>query len=243
MSDYRLRNCIVSTNNKEKSACKPITCKALAALKISSQISTGHYFGLGCLTRGKQADSGHGRFSPGTHRTSRVAKLNRSVEMSAATKRKHVVKEVLDDFVLPEGNQQIVRISAGRGNNLHEVETENNEKFLVSMPTKFRKNVWIKRGDFVIIEPIDEGDKVKAEIVYILYKDQVKYIKEEGKWPAGFSDDSDNKNSNSMIPDDMLPPSDSDSENEENLGDKVINTNRPTVTYEESESSDEDEND
>ncbi|XP_045180073.1 probable RNA-binding protein EIF1AD isoform X2 [Mercenaria mercenaria] len=163
--------------------------------------------------------------------------------MSAATKRKHVVKEVLDDFVLPEGNQQIVRISAGRGNNLHEVETENNEKFLVSMPTKFRKNVWIKRGDFVIIEPIDEGDKVKAEIVYILYKDQVKYIKEEGKWPAGFSDDSDNKNSNSMIPDDMLPPSDSDSENEENLGDKVINTNRPTVTYEESESSDEDEND
>jgi probable RNA-binding protein EIF1AD len=31
--------------------------------------------------------------------------------MSAATKRKHVVKEVLDDFVLPEGSQQIVRVS------------------------------------------------------------------------------------------------------------------------------------
>ncbi|XP_060581931.1 probable RNA-binding protein EIF1AD [Ruditapes philippinarum] len=163
--------------------------------------------------------------------------------MSAATKRKHVVKEVLDDFVLPEGSQQIVRISAGRGNNLHEVETENNERFLVSMPTKFRKNVWIKRGDFVMIEPIGEGDKVKAEIVNILYKDQIKYIKDEGKWPAGFSDCSDNKNSNGMIPDDMLPPSDSDSEDEENLGDKVINTNRPTVTYEESDSSEDDEND
>jgi hypothetical protein len=46
-----------------------------------------------------------------------------------------------------------------------------------------------------------------------------------------------------MIPDDMLPPSDSDSEDEENLGDKVINTNRPTVTYEESDSSEDDEND
>lgn len=30
--------------------------------------------------------------------------------MSAATKRKHVVKEVLDDYVLPEGTQQIVRV-------------------------------------------------------------------------------------------------------------------------------------
>ena len=31
-------------------------------------------------------------------------------------------------------------------------------------------------------EPIEEGDKVKAEIVHILYKDQIKYIQEEGMW-------------------------------------------------------------
>ena len=37
-------------------------------------------------------------------------------------------------------------------------------------------------GDYVMVEPIDEGDKVKAEIVTILYKEQIKYIKEEGKW-------------------------------------------------------------
>uniref|UniRef100_A0A1B0BQJ9 Probable RNA-binding protein EIF1AD n=1 Tax=Glossina palpalis gambiensis TaxID=67801 RepID=A0A1B0BQJ9_9MUSC len=60
--------------------------------------------------------------------------------------------------------QQIVRIIASQGNNLHEVETADTEieNFLVViMPTKFRKNVWVKRGDF---EPIKEGDKVKAEI-------------------------------------------------------------------------------
>lgn len=34
-----------------------------------------------------------------------------SFRMSAATKRKHVVKEVLDDFVLPEGDQQIVKVT------------------------------------------------------------------------------------------------------------------------------------
>lgn len=37
-------------------------------------------------------------------------------------------------------------------------------------------------GDFVLVEPIEEGEKVKAEIISILYKDQIKYIQEEGKW-------------------------------------------------------------
>lgn len=65
---------------------------------------------------------------------------------------------------------------------MHEIITPENETYLVSMPTKFRKNVWIKRGDFVVIQPIDEGEKVKAEIVSILYADQIKYIQSQGKW-------------------------------------------------------------
>ena len=43
-------------------------------------------------------------------------------------------------------------------------------------------SVIIILGDYVMVEPIGEGDKVKAEIVSILYKEQIKYIKEEGKW-------------------------------------------------------------
>ncbi|XP_052767731.1 probable RNA-binding protein EIF1AD [Mya arenaria] len=160
--------------------------------------------------------------------------------MSAATKRKHVVKEVLDDFVLPEGSQQIVRVVASKGNNLHEVETDAGTKFLVSMPTKFRKNVWIKRGDFVMVEPIEEGDKVRAEIVSILYREQIKYIQQEGHWPSGFQDGVSAKSSKGMIPDDMLPPSDSDSDSEP-LGDRVVNSNRPPVNMQDGASSSEED--
>ena len=47
------------------------------------------------------------------------------------------------------------------------------------MPTKVRKNLWIKRGDYVLVRPIEEGDKVRAEIVQILMdKYHVKYIKQ-----------------------------------------------------------------
>ena len=86
--------------------------------------------------------------------------------MSAATKKKHVAKEVLDELVVPEPHQRIVQVVAGKGNNLHQVfdpaavNDGDEGKYLASMPTKFRKSVWIKRGDYVIVEPIEEGDKV-----------------------------------------------------------------------------------
>lgn len=147
--------------------------------------------------------------------------------MSKTTKIKHVTKEVLEDYVLPTEKQEIVRILSGKGNNLHEVEDASGNAYLVSMPTKFRKNIWVKRGDFVIVEPIEEGDKVKAEIVRILYREQVKYIKEEGKWPKAFDDGEAKGDVENM-----------DSEDEDdNDDDLFVNTNRPSVVYEESESS------
>jgi len=152
--------------------------------------------------------------------------------MSQSTKRKHVTKEVLDDFELPKENQKIVRVVAGRGNNLHQViEADEKTSYLASMPTKFRKNVWIKRGDYCIVEPIQEGDKVKAEIVRILYKEQIRTIKLESQWPFA-----DKKSSTEKQFD--LPPSSSDEEDD----DLERNPNRqPNIQEEEDEdTSDED---
>ena len=73
------------------------------------------------------------------------------------------------------------------GNNLHEVENELESKFLVTMPTKFRKNVWIKRGSYVLVEEIDEGDKVKAEIVRVLSAEHEKEFKKHNLWPKKFT--------------------------------------------------------
>lgn len=109
--------------------------------------------------------------------------------MSRATKRKHVLLEVLqDDFSNPTADQQIVKVLSSRGNNLHEIQAPDGSTFLVSMPTKFRRNVWIKRGDYVLVEPIKEGDKVKAEIVRVLTPEHVRCFNKEGVWPTAFGD-------------------------------------------------------
>jgi len=156
--------------------------------------------------------------------------------MSSATKRKHVTRDVVQNFTLPQDDESIVQVVAGRGNNLHEVKSQTGETFLVSMPTKFRKNVWIKRGDFVVVKPIEEGDKVKAEILTILYKEQIKYIKAENQWPEGF--ESKIEAQGEGVEEEKEKGSDEEEDSEDD-SDLFQNTNRPI--YSESESSDESE--
>eukprot|EP00985_Skeletonema_marinoi_P003701 scaffold1605_cov117-Skeletonema_marinoi.AAC.2 len=74
---------------------------------------------------------------------------------------------------------------------------------LAFLPTKFRKLVWIKRNDFVIVQCGDEEGNEQSDqkdsgstgfryvITNILYKDQVKHIKSKNLWPEDpyFADD------------------------------------------------------
>ncbi|XP_004521699.1 probable RNA-binding protein EIF1AD [Ceratitis capitata] len=110
--------------------------------------------------------------------------------MSIVLRRKHVLKEMMeDDFESPTKDQQIVRILGSRGNNLHEVETATAERFLVSMPNKFRRNIWVKRGNYVVVENIEEGVKVRGEICKILTPEHVKEYTKAGVWPKEFGND------------------------------------------------------
>lgn len=115
------------------------------------------------------------------------------------TKLKHVKRELeSDDFSLPTPLQQIVRVVSSKGNNLHEVEpADSTTNFLVSMPPKFRKNVWIKRGNYVLVDMIDEGDKVKAELVRVLTDEHTKEFTKHGVWPKKFTNKREHKESDS----------------------------------------------
>jgi probable RNA-binding protein EIF1AD len=117
---------------------------------------------------------------------------------------------------------------------------------LAFLPTKFRKLVWIKRNDFVIVECGDEKDeedsnaeKDKKEkdsssgggfryvITHILYKDQVKHIKSKGLWPADPFFAEDTRESGTDIPRSHREAGDperkSDSEEEEQYDQSVRN--------------------
>ncbi|XP_043668352.1 probable RNA-binding protein EIF1AD [Vespula pensylvanica] len=152
--------------------------------------------------------------------------------MSKITKRKHVAKEV-EDLSIPTKSQSIVKVVESRGNNLHEIVNSTGEQYLVSMPVKFRRHIWIKRGDFVLVEPIAEGDKVKAEIVKILTREHIKWYRVQKCWPLEFDEVSSKKQPEETMKDN------NDEEEDMEKEDLFVNTNR-IITYVSDRSSDSD---
>ncbi|XP_015593409.1 probable RNA-binding protein EIF1AD [Cephus cinctus] len=164
--------------------------------------------------------------------------------MSKATKRKHVEKEVQEDFSMPTGKQSIVQLLESRGNNLHEVRDPSGDQYLVSMPTKFRRSIWVKKGDYVLIEPITEGDKVKGEIVRILTKDHIQIYRSQNCWPQEFdlkqkkseTSEHDSKMANKGIIDETKKSDDNEDDDEDNDDDLFVNTNRQSCYHDTTES-------
>jgi probable RNA-binding protein EIF1AD len=81
---------------------------------------------------------------------------------------------------------------------------------LAILPAKFRKLVWVKRNDFVIVtsgnssdDPVSPGDisgGIRYMVKHILYKEQVKHLKQKKMWPNGLkfseSDEEENRTKN-----------------------------------------------
>jgi len=141
--------------------------------------------------------------------------------------RKHLKTTVLNSFPVPSEQEQVARVTELRGSNICEVELANGEKLLVQIPTRFRKTVWIKRGNFVIINRPTNWDnlwyKVGAMVQHVLFSDHVKHIKAEGLWPKEFD----------VIQEDQIDKDDS--------VDYLVNSNHLAIAESESDEEDEDE--
>lgn len=128
--------------------------------------------------------------------------------------RKHLTESVWNDLPEPTSNERIAKVLGTRGSNQFELiigpETPasvvlDKTPQLAILPTKYRKLVWLKRNDYVICSCAAEDDGagdtategrgdeggIRYMIKHILYKDQVKHLKEKGFWPKDeiFSDD------------------------------------------------------
>lgn len=71
-----------------------------------------------------------------------------------------------------------------------QVVSADGAKAVTMLPTKFRKLIWVKRGDFLIVAEGDgeatvaTGKKgaVTSIVEHILYKDQIRNLKSKNLW-------------------------------------------------------------
>ncbi|KAJ3292962.1 putative RNA-binding protein eif1ad [Borealophlyctis nickersoniae] len=110
--------------------------------------------------------------------------------------RRSTAQAVLTDLPTPTPSQCIARVLEPRGGGVHEIYVPASETrpdsitTLASLPTKFRKLIWVKRGNYVIAELIDTKSKIGAEIVHVLFPEHIKNLKRLGLWPKEFEEES-----------------------------------------------------
>ncbi|KAF5177513.1 Nucleic acid-binding, OB-fold-like protein [Thalictrum thalictroides] len=127
-----------------------------------------------------------------------------------------------ETFTLQEG-QCIMQVVSLRGSNLIEVMDAGGKKSLAIFPAKFQKSMWIKRGNFVVVDErgrdmaLESGSKVACTVLQVLVYGQVRTLQKSPEWPEIFkSTTSDNAHPQKLVPetaeelnssdDDDLPP-------------------------------------
>ena len=99
--------------------------------------------------------------------------------------RKHVTQDFTDSERVPNEGEVYAQVGQSHGGNIFEILTSHGEKTLARLPTKFRKLIWVKRNDFVIVSCATEGyetatgavGRVTHSVEHILNSDQVKQLK------------------------------------------------------------------
>ncbi|KAH6938993.1 hypothetical protein HPB50_015452 [Hyalomma asiaticum] len=78
-----------------------------------------------------------------------------------------------------------------RGNNLYDVRKSSDKTWLAIKADTLRRTAWIRRGEFLVVQPTKEGSQVTAEIHRILSPYQVKHIRDQGMWSQAFAMEDD----------------------------------------------------
>ncbi|OMJ14898.1 putative RNA-binding protein EIF1AD [Smittium culicis] len=107
---------------------------------------------------------------------------------------------------------------------------------LAFLPPKFRKVVYVKRGNYVIVDlSLIRSDKVGGEIVQVLFPENIKRLKSEGKWPEEFLDSAEIQNTGKGQDDNSADDNDSSDDDDDSI---FENTNRRKVALESDTDSD-----
>ncbi|KAL8673395.1 MAG: hypothetical protein Q9168_002185 [Polycauliona sp. 1 TL-2023] len=87
-----------------------------------------------------------------------------------------------------DDSHAIARVRKAEGKNLYLVELpQHRDPLLVEMPARFRSQIWIKPGGYVLVDTaafLDRDNKLDGEIVNVVREE--KEWRKQSYWPAEF---------------------------------------------------------
>ncbi|XP_051122737.1 uncharacterized protein LOC127245758 isoform X2 [Andrographis paniculata] len=163
--------------------------------------------------------------------------------------RKNLKRAVAEELTALQHGESIMQVVDLRGSNLIEVMDTKGDKLIAIFPAKFQKSMWIKRGNFVVVdesgreEAVESGRKVAGIVTQVLYHDQVRLLQKSSEWPEIFKS-TPGENSMQCLDSDTLRQEDEENcSSDDELPPLEANTNRlnPLHHHVESESDSEED--
>ncbi|XP_054813016.1 uncharacterized protein LOC129313716 [Prosopis cineraria] len=146
--------------------------------------------------------------------------------------RKNLLRAKHEQDVALQDGQSIMKVVSLRGSNLIEVMDARGENFLALFPAKFQKSMWIKRGNFVVVDEsgkeraLDSGSKVACIVTQVLYHEQVRMLQKSPEWPAIFKSGATDDSNGNLHGNTSQPEIEKDSSDDDGLPPLEANTNR-----------------
>ncbi|KAG8687609.1 hypothetical protein FRC09_013394 [Ceratobasidium sp. 395] len=89
---------------------------------------------------------------------------------------------------LPDIKQGVsaCRVGIARGGSQFEV-WDGESTWLTELPKRFRNNIWIRRGSFVLVDTgngSSNASGIRGEIVFVLQKEHISQLKKQDHWPS-----------------------------------------------------------
>lgn len=81
---------------------------------------------------------------------------------------------------MPEEGEVLCKVTKMLGAGRMEAECEDGNTRMVRIPGKYRKRVWTREGDIILVEPWKIESEEKADLVWRYTQTQVGHLKREG---------------------------------------------------------------
>lgn len=113
---------------------------------------------------------------------------NENNSMPKPARNRHRQTQALHRQPELESGQSVCRVIQACGENIYEVELEDGEKQLYTLPKRLRYVTYIKRGSFVFVRDDDtrSGSKVRGDIEVVVLDHFLATLKKKDFWPSSF---------------------------------------------------------
>ena len=81
---------------------------------------------------------------------------------------------------LPRGEETFGVVEQRLGGSRMKVRCLDGKTRMTRIPGRLKRRLWVREGDFIIVEPWELGGDAKGDVIYKYTKSQVQFLKKKG---------------------------------------------------------------